>query len=284
MTVRDRVRDDGHELAALPGGRVSAKALQAPTIERAVGRRLRNAVLALGATSLVLAAFGASSALAKPRDRDHDGMPDRWELKYHLKVKRNDANRDADHDGVDNRNEYREHTNPRKRDSDGDGIPDGREDYDHDGLSNAAEDQTGNDPADPDTDSDGVKDGKELTGRIVSFDGSVLTIRLARGKTVEGLVSDATEISCESEQEAENENELDDHSDKAEHVSGSAENSDDEHGDNDEERGDASAASDDESNDHCSADALKPETAVQEAEGEVGPDGLHFTSVKLVNG
>ncbi len=283
MTVRDRVREDGHQLVALPGGCAGAQALRAPTIERAVGRRLRNTVLALGATSLALAAFGASSTLAKPRDRDHDGMPDRWELKYHLKVNRNDANRDADHDGIDNRNEYREHTNPRKRDSDGDGIPDGREDYDHDGLSNAAEDQTGNDPADPDTDNDGVKDGKELTGRIVSFDGSVLTIRLARGKTVEGLVSDATEISCESEQEAENENELDDNG-AAEHASGSAEHSNEDRGDDDAEGADASAASDDESNDHCSPDALKPGTAVQEAEGEIDPDGLHFTSVKLVNG
>jgi len=283
MTVRDRVKDGGHELAAVPERPGGEQALRALTIERAVGRRMRNTVLALGVTSLALAAFGASSALAKPRDRDHDGMPDRWELKYHLKVNRNDANRDADRDGVDNRNEYREHTNPRRRDSDRDGIPDGREDYDHDGLSNAAEDRTGNDPADSDTDNDGVKDGKELTGRVVSFDGSVLTIRLARGRSVEGLVSDATEIACESEQEAEKENELDDHG-AAKHASGSAERSDDDRGDDSEDVGHAGAASDGEPDDRCSADALQPGIAVQEAEGEITPDGLLFTSVKLVNG
>jgi hypothetical protein len=80
------------------------------------------------------------------------------------------------------------------RDRDRDGVAGGRESDDHDGLNKPAEDRAGNDPADSDTDNDGVKDGQELAGRIVSIDGNVLTIRLARGKTVEGLVSDSTGV------------------------------------------------------------------------------------------
>lgn len=280
--MTDRIEDGGQGSVARTEGRTPAARLAPATIE-CRGPRLRRALLAVGASSLVFAVFGTAGASAKPRDRDRDGMPDRWELRYHLKVNRNDADRDPDRDGVDNRNEYREHSSPRRRDSDRDGVADGREDYDHDGLKNAAEDRTGNDPADPDSDNDGVKDGKELTGRIVSFDGNVLTIRLARGKTVEGLVSDSTEISCESEDEAEHENELDDesgteHSGERSSTSGRDESDDDDA----EAEAEVQASSDDESSDRCSASALRPGTAVQEAEGQLGPDGLEFTSVKLV--
>ena len=144
-----------------------------------------------------------AAASATPRDRDHDGMPTRWERSHHLNPNRNDAakdpdrdglrnlaefrshtdprdadtdndgvndaNEDADRDGVDNGNEDREGTNPRRGDSNGNGTRDGKEDRDRDHLANAAEDRTGNDPIDPDTDDDGIKDGAEQAGTIASF-------------------------------------------------------------------------------------------------------------------
>ena len=66
-------------------------------------------------------------------------MPDKWDKRYHLNVKKDDSRRDRDRDGLSNYGEYRAHTNPRKKDSDHDGIKDGREDFDRDHLRNAAE-------------------------------------------------------------------------------------------------------------------------------------------------
>ena len=149
----------------------------------------------LGAALATLALLALpGTALASKRDRDHDGMPNKWEKRYHLNPrKKSDARRDYDRDGLSNLAEYRSRTKPRDADSDNDGVKDGdedrdrdhvdnaneavehtsptnpdtnhngrrdgREDADHDHLSNAAEDVTGNDPVDPDTDNDGVKDG-----------------------------------------------------------------------------------------------------------------------------
>jgi hypothetical protein len=190
----------------------------------------------LCAAMLVLALPGVAGA--KQADRDRDGMPDRWERKHKLGVKKNDAARDPDRDGlrnvaeyrsktnprkadsdrdgsldghedrdrdrVDNANEDRERTHPGKRDSDRDGVRDCDEDADSDGLDNEGEDVTGNDPIDPDTDDDGVEDGaEEAVGRIESFADGVLTVRAAGGETVRGLVTEDTRIKCESEDELE---------------------------------------------------------------------------------
>lgn len=69
-------------------------------------------------------------------DSDSDGLPDSWEEMM----------------GLD----------PNNPDTDGDGIPDGDEDYDGDGLSNHDEWVYGTDPMNPDTDGDGVSDGDEV--------------------------------------------------------------------------------------------------------------------------
>jgi hypothetical protein len=145
----------------------------------------------------------ASTALAASGDRDHDGLPDRWERQHGLSVHRASASADPDRDRVDNRNEFREGTDPRRRDSDRDRRPDGREDRDGDGLSNAAEDRTGNDPDNPDTDGDGIGDANEHAGTVASFSGGRLTIALATGGTMTAPVSDDTDVGCGSENAAE---------------------------------------------------------------------------------
>ena len=187
--------------------------------------------LAAAAALVSLALPGA--AAARSGDRDGDRMPDRWERKHGLSVKRNDAARDPDRDALRNLAEYRARTNPRRpdtdrdgvldghedrdrdrvdnanedreatspadRDTDGDGTRDGQEDADRDGLDNRGEDVTGNDPIDPDTDDDGVKDGSEQAGVVDSFEDGVLTVRLLRGGSVSGRVTDETELECEDE-------------------------------------------------------------------------------------
>ena len=68
-----------------------------------------------------------AGALAGARDRDRDGLPDRWEKTHRLKVGQRDAGKDPDRDGLTNRAEYRARTNPRRADTDRDGIKDGAE-------------------------------------------------------------------------------------------------------------------------------------------------------------
>ena len=155
---------------------------------------------AAGALVLLLAALGGT-AVAK--DRNHDRIPDKWEKRFHLSLNRDQSNRDSDRDRVDNLNEFQEGTNPRDRDSDNDGRPDGREDSDRDGLNNMGEDDSANRPDDRDTDNDGIRDGDENAGTIASFDGTTLTINLAGGGQVSGLVNAQTEIKCETEDEHE---------------------------------------------------------------------------------
>src|SRR6184192_594061 len=69
-------------------------------------------------------------------DRNRDRIPDRWERRYHLSLRVNQARRDQDHDGLTNLGEFESHTNPRDADTDNDGIEDGDEDRDHDGVDN----------------------------------------------------------------------------------------------------------------------------------------------------
>jgi hypothetical protein len=194
---------------------------------------LKLCVLALAAV-LLLALPAAASAKRhheRTRDRNHDGLPDKWERHHHLSTKARgvgkadpdrdglnnrgefrsrtnprradsdgdgvgDANEDADRDGVDNGNECRERTNPRRRDSDGDGVRDGAEDADRDRLNNGGEDEAEDDPINPDTDGDGIKDGDERAGEITAWDGTTLTIRVFGGSTISGVVDDGTWIDC----------------------------------------------------------------------------------------
>jgi hypothetical protein len=196
--------------------------------------------LVIAAMTLALLAIPAA-AFAKKGDRDNDRLPDRWEKKHHLSTKAKstskdpdkdglsnlgelrsktdpkdadsdndgleDGDEDRDKDGVDNANELRERTSPVDDDSDDDGVEDGDEDADDDALSNAGEDATANDPRDPDTDDDGVEDGKEVAGSILSYVDGKLIIQLpGNGGTIEGLVTDGTEIKCETEDEHEDDN------------------------------------------------------------------------------
>jgi subtilisin family serine protease len=84
------------------------------------------------------------SALRVPVDTDGDGIPDVLEALLNL-----DAN---------------------ELDSNGNGIPDGQEDFDYDGLSNALELRFGTDPLRNDTDGDGWLDEAELTTGSNPFD------------------------------------------------------------------------------------------------------------------
>jgi hypothetical protein len=206
---------------------------------------MRRIKLLLFAIALVALLAVPGAAMAK--DRDHDKMPDKWERHHGLSTNRanakgdpdkdglvnlgefrsrtnpkdadsdndgtEDADEDRDHDGCDNGNEMRQGTNPRDRDSDNDGRRDGAEDRDHDGLNNRGEDRTANDPRDRDSDDDGIKDGDEENGTVDTFDAAtnLLTIRTTDGTTVSGLVTDQTEIKCETEDEREDA--MDDHGD-----------------------------------------------------------------------
>ena len=60
-----------------------------------------------------------SIAAAKQRDRNHDGIPDRWEKRHRLSLRDNQARRDQDRDRLRNRAEFLAGTNPRNADSDG---------------------------------------------------------------------------------------------------------------------------------------------------------------------
>jgi len=158
-------------------------------------------VVATAAAALVV------PSVAQAADRDHDGLPDRWEKRHHLSVRADSSGRDPDRDRVDNANEFREGSNPRDADTDNDGRRDGREDGDHDRLNNAGEDMTGNDPTDRDTDGDGIPDGREQAGVVTSIEDGVVTIDLVNGGSVSARVTEDTEVECATEDEAQNEQE-----------------------------------------------------------------------------
>jgi hypothetical protein len=116
--------------------------------------------IALGAVALLVL---AGPAVAK--DRNHDGIPDRWEKRHKLSLTVNQARRDQDGDHLRNRAEFLAGDNPRDDDSDG----------------------------------DGVMDGDENAGTISSFDAASgrLVIDLFGTDTVAGMVTESTEIKCE---------------------------------------------------------------------------------------
>jgi len=288
---------------------------------------------ALAAVAALLTLALPAVASAKKSDRDGDRMPDRWERKHKLNVKKNDAARDPDRDGlkniaeyrsktrpdkpdtdrdgvldgdedrdrdrVDNSNEDRERTHPGKKDSDRDGVPDGAEDADRDGLDNHGEDVTGNDPIDPDTDDDGVKDGAEDAGKIESFVDGVLTVRVARGGSVSGRVTDDTEIECKSEDEHEwwddgdkHEKYSDDEAEEDElvpHALDVTSATREEEPDDDGESGEDKPGDEDEWDEeyeedekYCGIEALVPGAVVHEAELALTSDGPVFTEIELV--
>jgi hypothetical protein len=233
-------------------------------------RRARIITIAVAAVAALLVVAASASA----KDRNWDRIPDKWEKKFHLSLKVNQANKDQDRDRVDNMNEFREGTNPRDKDSDNDGKKDGREDRDRDGLNNMNEDASANDPVDQDTDDDEIEDGEEVVGTIASFDGTVLTIDLLNGGSVSGTVTADTRIKCETEDEQEDENESDDIATASSDEGSDDGTSDDNEGPGSENEGPGG----DDANDVCSTADLTPGTMVHEAELE----GDAFEEVELI--
>jgi hypothetical protein len=130
------------------------------------------------ATALLLSVLCCTPAIAADRDRDR--MPDSWEKRHHVKKARGDADRD----GLRNRAEYRFKTDPRRRDSDRDGLRDGDEI------------RFGWHPRKRDSDGDGIRDGKENAGVVTAVSGLRVTIRLARGGRLRGLLEDPKALAC----------------------------------------------------------------------------------------
>jgi hypothetical protein len=136
------------------------------------------------ATALLLSVLCCTPAIAADRDRDR--MPDSWEKRHHVKKARGDADRD----GLRNRAEYRFKTDPRRRDSDRDGLRDGDEI------------RFGWHPRKRDTDRDGIRDGKENAGVVTAVSGRRVTIKLARGGRLRGLLEDPLALECVSAADA----------------------------------------------------------------------------------
>lgn len=91
-------------------------------------------------------AFAGSSG----GDRDHDGMPNKWEVANGLDPNKANADGNPDHDALRNLGEYKNDTDPKDEDTDQDGIDDGDE---------VKEFET--DPTDEDSDDDGTPDGDD---------------------------------------------------------------------------------------------------------------------------
>lgn len=153
-------------------------------------RRFCSLFAALAVLVCVVAASGGTAAAggtapsAKKADRNADGLPDRWERRYGLSLRRKQGERDPDKDGLRNADEFRLGTNPRYSDTDNDRLADGDER------------PTGNNPLDRDSDDDGVLDGRENPGRIAGLRYGVLTLRLADDQRVRALVNDDTGVAC----------------------------------------------------------------------------------------
>jgi Bacterial TSP3 repeat len=129
------------------------------------------------AAATALAAFSAMLLFpvppeARARDRDHDGLRDRFELKRSkTSPRRKDTDRDRLGDGFEVK---RSKTNPRRKDTDRDGLRDRfelkrsktnprRKDTDRDGLNDRYElKRSKTNPRKKDTDGDGVSDGDEV--------------------------------------------------------------------------------------------------------------------------
>ena len=133
---------------------------------------------------LVIALLWPSAAMARPRDRDRDGMADRWERRHGVKSPK----ADRDRDGLTNRFEYRRRTNPRKADTDGDGLGD------------ADEFRFAWHPRRADTDADGRKDGAEGSGWVQSGSAEAVAIRLPGGAILSARLDDDTEMICPADQ------------------------------------------------------------------------------------
>lgn len=239
-------------------------------------RKARLVLVAIFALALLAV---PATAGAKSRDRDHDGMADKWEKKHNLSTHKANAKKDPDKDGLKNLREFKRHTDPRDADSDNDGLED------RDEL------RTGCDPRDRDSDDDGREDGDEFGGTIQSFDSTtgVLTILLADGEnTIHGRVTDATEIECENEDEdlraAHRGGDDDgDNSGPGSDNSGPGSGGDDNDRGDDDDDGDDEPGDDNDDDDRedCGTEALTEGRVVHEAELTNDGSGPVFREVEL---
>lgn len=226
-------------------------------------------------------------------DPDRDGLTNWGEFRAGTKPRRDDSDRDGlgdaqedyDRDRLDNGSEEDARTDPRVKDTNRNGVRDGAEDPDRDRLANVAEDRTGTTPRNPDSDGDGRLDGDENAGVVQAFDGHTLTIALAGGGTLTGVIDADSFVSCDDERAYEDATgDDDDGGDDADLDEEAALGEDDDPGDEDltlfEE--DATVMQDDADDDDWGDEAcyagLAPGTGVHEAEVE---DGV-FTALELV--
>jgi hypothetical protein len=119
----------------------------------------RMTLVLLGVLAVLL--LSATPALAKVKDVNRNKIPDWWEVKYHLSLKKNLAAVDTDKDGLTNYQEYLAGTSPLAKDSNHNGITDPRDDTDHDGLANIAEFRAHTNPKVKDTNHNGITDARE---------------------------------------------------------------------------------------------------------------------------
>jgi hypothetical protein len=195
---------------------------------------------------LAAAALLALPGVAAAHDRNHDGLPDRWEKAHHLSLKFNQAKRDQDRDGLNNRGEFRARTDPRNADTDG----------------------------------DGVNDEQENAGRVTDFTNGVLTLTLADGSTLKGAVTADTEVKCEGAAGADNHGE-----DRAHMARDGGGNGDGEHnsGGGDEADGDNNQGDDNGDQQQPSATpcTIAVGDFVREADVKATPSGPVFEEVQL---
>ena len=213
-------------------------------------RKLTTAAAFAVIAVLALAIAGPAAA----KDRNDDGIPDKWEKKYHLSLKKNQARKDQDKDGARNKAEYRAKTNPRS----------------------------------DDTDDDGVEDGDENAGTIESFDAAtgVLVIDLFNGDTVTGTVDEDTEVECGCHGDTGDSEDSDDDSDDntGARLDPGPGDGDDDHSGPGGPGGDHSGPGGPEGPDgsDCTVDDLVAGAVVHEAELKTTADGLVYTEVELV--
>jgi hypothetical protein len=208
---------------------------------------------------------------ARLADRNHNGMPDRWEHKFRV----HKAKADPDRDGVANLGEFHNGTSPRDADTDNDGVKDGNDDANH----------------------DGVDDGDEQSGVIDSFDATTgkLTVKLVNGDSLTGTVNDGTEIECENPTSASTRHDGESESGDDNSGPGSTDSGDDdatehESGDDNSGPGSTSSGDDDQGDDNddqgenegnCGTDALTQGTIVKEAELRLTSGGAVFEEIEL---
>jgi len=200
------------------------------------------------------------------RDRNHNGIPDRWEHKFHV----HKATADPDRDGVTNIGEFHDGTNPRDADTDNDGVKDGQDDANH----------------------DGIEDQDEQSGVIDSFDATTgkLTVTLVNGDSLTGTVTSDTEIECEDSTTAPTTTASTRHDGESgddNSGSGSTQSGDDNSGQGSTNSGDDDQGDDNddqgenENEGNCSTDALQPTTIVKEAELRLTSAGAVFEKIEL---